>query len=976
MQFREFLRIFHYLTLILFALCDVTYHSFAQTLTTKGRLIGSVRNERNEMLSAATITVNPGSSPLKSNVNGEFEMDLVPGSYDLTISYTGYDTKRITDILIRKGEVTRQEITLTLPAVSEKEVIVTASAKRESIGSLYRVQRNSIAVSDGISIEQIRRTPDNNVAQSLKRINGVTVLDNKFVVVRGMGERYNSVLLNGSPVPSTEANRKNFSFDLLPSGLIDNIVVTKTATPDLTAEFAGGIVQVTTKEVPDKNHFFLSAGTGGNTNSTFKKFQTTIRDDREYFGRFDKDRQWFLKKWDPLAYYQARTNADNLKGAYQLNGAIPNTYGLYRYKSQPLQEYQASAGARKKLRNNSSVGLIVAGSYRNEQLIEDYMRTTEFGDSVSGRKFGFTTNLGGLGSLAFTSGNNKFSFKNIVSSRLTHDTYVFAGRDANQNPTSNYGSFLNKNVLFQSRLEGEHSFGTTGARVKWYGDRAITDRQQPDTRTTKYFNQSGVEGRPSIDLVSPLNPGLGGLYSANLKEKRHGWGSEATLPAKFLKDIQKLKIGYSGTIRTADFTSVFLRPTLTDPSAKNAANYYGLPDYELYTPVNFEKGIFFLNPVTTEDNLDADTYSGMQEIHAAFAMADLKLPFHMRLTGGVRLEDYNISVKSILQRDSSGKIERDTTNRLKQTDFFPSVNLNYQATARINFRLSYSKTIARFDFREMANIAYFDFFLPGLIFGNPQLKNTMIRNWDFRFEFYPSAEEILTASVFYKHFDDPIEILQIPNASTIYTYYNFNQRSSVNKGFEVDFRKSFSFINRGSGFLKNLFLSGNFSFMKSEVSVDRNALGRLFAGLTGAPSIDTTVADTRDRALQGLSPYSLNAGLLYQGKRAGFNVVYNRFGRRLVFAGIAAQLDYFENPRDVIDVQVYGRLIKEAMEIKLNVSDVFNQRFITYNNSNFKNGIGTPNDDAKGDAYNSEKDYVLYNARRGRGLSLSVSYRF
>ncbi len=375
-----------------------------------------------------------------------------------------------------------------------------------------------MAVSDGISIEQIRRTPDNNVAQSLRRINGVTVLDNKFVVVRGMGERYNNVMLNGSQLPSTEANKKNFSFDLLPSNLIDNIIVNKTATPDLTAEFAGGIVQITTKEVPEKNLLFISAGSGGNSNSTFKDFKNTKIAQSEYFGNFDSKRKWYLNSWDPLEYFQARIGSDISK-VYEQNGRIANVYGLYNYTAQPLQDYQLNAGIRKRLKNNSSAGLILAATYRNEQLIEDYTRSTEFGDSVSGNKYAFATNLGGLLSFAYNVNTSKFSFKNIISRRLTHDTYVFSGRDANRNYTENYGSFLNVNTLFQNRLEGEHAPGKKGLRIKWYGDRSSTNRDQPDTKTTKYFNQSGDGVKPSMDIATSLSPSLGGIFSAKLKEK-------------------------------------------------------------------------------------------------------------------------------------------------------------------------------------------------------------------------------------------------------------------------------------------------------------------------------------------------------------------------------------------------------------------------------------------------------------------------
>ncbi len=199
-----------------------------------------------------------------------------------------------------------------------------------------------------------------------------------------------------------------------------------------------------------------------------------------------------------------------------------------------------------------------------------------------------------------------------------------------------------------------------------------------------------------------------------------------------------------------------------------------MPDYEIFTPENFRDGIFTLNSISTVKGLDADVYTGTQTLHAAYGMVDFQLSLNLRLTGGLRMEDYEIGVNNVLDRDSSGKVSKDTVTGVKETRFFPSINLIYQLNNRSNIRFAYSKTIARFDFREVANLEYFDFSFPGVIYGNSTLRNTLIQNFDLRYEFYPTADEVITASLFYKHFKDPIEILQMPNASSIYSYYNFN----------------------------------------------------------------------------------------------------------------------------------------------------------------------------------------------------------
>jgi TonB-dependent receptor len=948
--------------------------SYGQKLNTKGRVVGAVRNEKNELLVAATITVENSGIAVKTNVNGEYEVDLEPGSYTLMVTYTGLQGKRITEVQVKKSDITRLDVTLS--ERTEKEVVVTASAKRETVGSLYRMQKNNIAVSDGISIAQIARTPDNNVAQSLRRINGVTVVENKFVVVRGMGERYNNVTLNGSQLPSTEANKKNFSFDILPSSLIDNIVVNKTATPDLPADFAGGLVQVTTKEVPDKNTFYISAGSGYNTYSTGKEFKSTKLHDAEYAGHVEDRRRWYLRKWDPQEYF--RVHATDLQRRNEINAQIPNTWGLHSYTALPIQDYQASAGLRKRFSNNSSFGVLVAGTYRNEQLAEEYMRRTPFLDSASGTNYIFNTNIGGLLSLAYNLGKSKLSFKNIYTRRLSHENYVFSGVTVDKNPMRNYASYINTAELLQHRLEGEHVFSKHNIRLKWFGDYAKTTREQPDNRSISYLQRNNSSGKEDnspyeIDIDDKVRPSRGGIFASVLHEKRTGAGTDITIPFQWLKRSQKLKFGYSYNERNMDFVFSFMRMLRGENGTDK--DVYGIPDYELFTEENARNGVIVYEPLTNRGGATSDAYDGTQKMHTGYAMLDFQLLEKLRFIGGVRAEDFKLNVNTVIKRDSAGNVVDDSVANVNSFKFYPSFNFIYSVNNLMNIRLALSKTTVRPDFRDVSPFNYYDFRLPGSISGNPFLLTTYVYNGDLRFEWYPGAEEVVTASIFYKYFTDPIETLAYPTSSSEYNYNILNQKSSTNIGVEMDFRKSFGFIAPHSKFLNNLFLSGNFSYMKSNVVVDPERLRDLLSKIGGAVAVDTSQKDERERPLQGLSPYTINAGLLYQGENVGVNVSYNRFGKRLIFAGPEAFLDVFENPRDVIDVQVYGKLLKKKLELKLNVSDILNNAFIQYNNST-SGGLFTKNEDPDGDKFNRQYDFSTYEAKRGTTISMSVSYKF
>lgn len=955
-------RIIRLFFLFTFFLVSGTY---AQKLTTKGRLIGIVSNESNEKLVGANVIINGASvTPKATDINGEFEFDIEPGTYSLTVSYSGYETLTDSSLIIIKGEVVRHPVTLKFR--SSEAVVVTSRRRNstESLSGVLAIQRNNSAVSDVISIEQIRKTPDVNVNESLKRMNGVTVVENKFVVVRGMGERYNNVLLNGSQLPSTEANKKNFSFDILPNNIIDNIIVNKTATPDLPADFSGGLVQITTKQVPDKNSFSFSVGSGYNTISTGKEFISTKIENSEYTGSVGTDRKWYQKKWHPNKYFLLSPVEKD-----RMNSLIPSNFSFYRYTAMPTQSYQFSAGLRKKFRNNSSLGFLLAGSYRNQQSIEEDNRKSPFGDSLSGKQYSFSTDIGGLSSLTYNIGTNKFIFGTVYTRKLKHENYYFEGVDQNKEFVRNYASYLNYVDLLQNRFEAEHILGASKIRVKWFADIAKVNRDLPDGRLIRYLG--GSDGQSYRFEYAGTFPSLGGVSASALDEKRKNAGADFTIPLLFLNSQQSIKAGYLYSKREVDYTYSFLRP-VTDaathplPLHELEKLLFGLPIDQALNPDLFLNGYLNYRPISvssggsvgSNSTTGADYYNGSQVMHSAYLMGDLNLTAKLRMIGGVRMEDFDMQTNRVLERDlTTGDIKKDTSAVLTQQKLFPSVNLVYKLTRTINLRAAYSQTVSRPEFRDIVPVGYFDFGLPGTVNGNPNLKNTTISNYDFRFEYFPKADEIISATVFYKLYKDPIEVLASIQSNN-YDYQPFNLKSSTNLGIELDIRKSLSFAGHG-GFFRKLYFNGNFSYMNSEVEVDP-------AVFTGSSQ-----STKRERPLIGLSPYSINAGLLYDGDKIGFNILYNRFGRRLVFVGDPEIQDIYESPRNILDAQVFFRFMKKKLELKLNVADLLNDPFIWY--ANF-NTVGT--NDPTDKNYNKGNDFLVKKVVRGTGFSFSLNYRF
>jgi TonB-dependent receptor len=942
-----------------------------------GKLTGKIIDEESgQPVPGATIQI--GSNSTITDLNGAFSFPLSKGSYTATVSYVGYNTKEITEIDIQENHAFALTITLKRGQGNLAGVLVVSSARQESVAALYVKQKNNAAITDGISAEQIRQTPDNNTAQVLKRVSGLTVQDDKFVTVRGLSERYNNVQLNGSNLPSTEPNRKNFAFDIIPSSLISNIVINKTATPDQTAEFSGAIVQVNTIDVPDHDFLALSLGTGWNTNIKGRSILSTRRGSKDYLGYDDGRRTWMGNSFDRTEY-ATLYNGGKLQERAAYGARIPNNWGLYQYNYVPVQSYQLGGGKLVRFKNNTSLGFVAGASYRNEQTIEDFSRLNPSNFKVTdGQNYNFNTTWAVLANVTYQANRSKFSWKNTITRRFSNESEVYKGIDYNRSQNaSDYFDIVLMNHLYNTRLDGEHSLSANSSwKIDWFGDYSKVTREQPDTR----FSRAVRTDYQPEDYKS-YNIGDGGsftdgasLFSSLLTEKRYNAGAAVTKKIKIAGREQLVKTGYSYNRRKADFGSAGYRVklnALVGNADKNEA-ITGNPDYIAFAPAHFQSGtLSYLptGPMSSLINNAGEEYYGTQQLHAAYLMLDLRPINKVRLIGGVRMEQNKMEVTGAFYQNGTGS---GMTLQFDETRFLPSVNAIYSFHKKMNLRFAYSQTLARPDFRERQDFRYYDFKEMTSFYGYTGLKDVTTNNIDLRYEWYPAAGEVVSLTGFHKRFVNPVEVVAFATSGNNSNMY-FNMDNSTNTGIEADFRKSLHFVATRSTFFSNLFVHGNFTWMKSKVVYDRNRLG---AQMSGQP-YEGEATTTRQRPLQGLSPYVINGGISYTGKTAGFSVSYNRFGRRIRFAGLSADEDQYENPRDVVDIQLSARFLHQKMEVKLNISDLLNQRFIVYRNTKYEDNNTTIGDadSEKDQRYNKGKDLEWYGYQKGSNVGLSVSYR-
>ncbi|SEA88529.1 Outer membrane receptor proteins, mostly Fe transport [Chitinophaga terrae (ex Kim and Jung 2007)] len=941
----------------------------------KGRVIGQVLDAKDGTpVIGATIQI--GSGGTITDIDGKYAMDITPGTYSLQVSSTGYVTKKINQVIVNSAIPTQLDITLNIQKGTLKGVEVVASAKRESIASLYLRQKNSASISDGISLEQITRTPDKNLGETLKRISGVTTVDNKFVVVRGLSERYNQSVLNGQVMPSTELNRRNFSFDIIPSNIVENITVVKTLTPDRSAEFGGGLVEVNTVDIPTQNFLNVSVGGGFNNQTTGKDFVSMKLEGREYLAQPAKHRDLYGRlDWK---------SSNDVLEAYKLhNGdptALSNNWGLTKMKAQPNTNYQLAGGHVFKYKNGGQLGVMASASYRNTLLTQEIRMSRDgydpgldlSGDNVGyiGKRYGFTTNLGGIAGIGYTNKHSKISFQSLYLRSLDQQLQLGGPEDR-----WGYYDLTTQTTLWQNQLRGEHALGSKGIKLKWMGSYIRLDRKRPDNhQLTTGIVQVKPEDPADYNVGAPGSTGIsaGALrWWSRAYENNYTWDLALSAPFNFdLGSISlnnTVKVGYAGWSKDRSFYVI-------NTGSTNENKIYASPLSQAFSPEN---------GVSTFIDRFGDNFHRTMDLHAGYLMLDDKIADRWRLVWGVRAEYYNLNnananldqvIKDVntahpdQQFDFSAVRSREPNLR-----FFPSANLTYSLNTAMNLRLAYSQSIIRPDLRELSFFREYDFELGGN-YSATLVRSTLLKHLDFRYEWYPAAGEVLSLSLFYKKIDYPMEIYK---QGDFREFELLNNRWAKNYGIEAEIRKSFAFTK--VPVLQNLTVFGNFTRLFAEVLAMRSSVNTTDPNNPNKIVPVEVLGSVQKRPQSGASNMMLNAGLYYDTKPVSLSVSYNYISNRMFRPTEIYQESLFERPIESLDAQLAIHLLKNRLEFKINVANLLNSYSLVYynkfsDNPDVRDGKKAPT--AKQLLYRKGESFIDFEARPGMTWSGVLSYRF
>lgn len=937
-----------------------------------------------ETLIGAVITAVPGNGSKNAtqekdgikavtDIDGNFSLqNLKDGTYTLYIKYVGYKTQKIDGVQLKGGKwidgkaIVSSKDTSSKNDASEKalltialqpdeqqlnEVTITAVERRNTDAAMIQVAKNSPVIVSNVSAQEISRTQDTNAGEVIRRVPGVSLIDDKFVMVRGLSQRYNNVWVNGGAVPSSEADSRAFSFDIIPSSQIDNLTIVKSPTAEYPADYSGGFIIVNTKEIPAENSFNIAVGGNWNTSSAFKDFSYSKGSGTDFLG-FDNGLRNLNGGIQAALNPQLDANGKPV-GDYAtslLGNGLNNDWLVKNRK--PLGDLKLAASLNRRwMLGGRTLGMLAAMNYTNEYRTYENMENNLYGiyDAANDKpnylrhsvddQYNNNVRLGAMLNFTFLSkdGNHKYQLKNIFNQLATSRYTWRDGVSAQSNLERSAEYYYRSRTTYNGQLTGKHTF--TSDALDWSIGYAYANRHLPDRR--RYLIDDALEtGVYALSTGNDISREWTQLdehiLSLGVNDKHH---------FKFGNFEPDLKVGAYGEYRSREYqTRNFIYNW--NVSANNMPS--GFRHSDIPTLLSSEANMGYDKLYLLEEKQMRNNYRGHNTLGAGYLA--MSLPFgKLGIHAGVRFEHNDMELIS----NSRDYEKSESSRHYKTDDVFPSLNTTYKISDQHQVRLSYGRSINRPEFREVSSSVYYDFDLASNVQGNTELKNCYVDNLDLRYEWYPSRGELISLAVFYKHFDSPIEWTYTVAGGTDLIYSYKNAKSANNYGVELDIRKNLGFIG-----LKDFSWSFNGALIKSKVQFEKGS-------------------KEENRPMQGQSPYLINTGIFYKNEPLKMDIalLYNRIGKRIIGVGRSegstgddsnSRVPHsYEMPRNTIDFSL-AKKFGNHLELKFNVRDLLAEKIyykqfadVTYSDGSKK-----------------EVEEIARCYKPGRNIGLQAIYKF
>ena len=883
--------------LTLFLLLSATVAVFSQG-TIEGLVVD--KNTREPLL-GATLKLEKEGKVAVTDMEGRYSFKQVKAdTVSLTISYVSYARQTIEPILVETGKTTVVDIEMAEASIELNTIKVEGFKRTNTNLSMMENTKISFLVVNGISSQQIMKSLDRDAGEVARRVPGVTISDNRFVVIRGLNQRYNTTWLNDAPIPSSEADSRAFSFDAVPGSLIDNLLISKSPAPENPADCSGGFVRILTKSLPDNNALSVGVSLSYQDGSTFTSvpFMTTHTGDLLGLGTSQRN----IPSTLPAVIRSSMPVEDRASYARQLQA----DWKPKQFTAMP--DLRLSVTHSKQFNwSEMPVGVMTALNYSNsikqvdkinkrfgiyQQSIDSSFAKNDYRDQQSS----WQSKLSLLNNWTFTlSPTSRIMVRNFFNQIGLNRFTNRHGEDRNNDYTINeWEDFYMNRSVYAGQINGKHTFKNDSINLNWLVSYSFANRNEPGRRVvTSRLNED--ESSTSFGEYRTEGNDIKRFDQA-LSEHMITGGSNLEMPLSIGSLSTQLKTGFLAEYKYRLF------------DARNFIYRFDqtmLPDKFVFLPVReqFTGSNLATNGITLKENTNkSDSYNADNQLYAAYAGMNIPLFQTLSMYAGLRGE-YHVMRLSGYESDG---IKPVNVHRSK-LHLFPSVNFTAKFDATNQLRFSYGSTINRPEFREVAPYVYYDFEQFAFFEGNVRLKDATINNLDLRFEHYPTPGETVSLGFFAKFFQNPIEMTYFEvGAQQQFTYRNAEKAQAF--GAELDVRKDLATVG-----LPHFTLVFNGSYIYSRV-------------LFPAGSFE------RNRSMQGQSPYTLNTGFYYDApdQRWRASALFNRSGKRIVTVGVvnASILedipDTYEMPRNLVDLSFSYRF-SEKVECSLEVKDLLNE---------------------------------------------------
>lgn len=903
-----------------------------------------VDNDTEVPIAAVSIRVSDTKIRATTDERGAFSLELPSGTYKIHVSAPFYNTYVITDVQVSTDTPPKiLQVKLTPQVVKLDAIKLPVRLSQASERGLLEKRMRSSRIEDSISTEEISRLPASSAGEAIKRVTGVSIVGGRYVFVRGLGERYSNTLLNNVEIPSPEPNRRVVPMDIFPASLLASLQTVKTFSPDQPGGFAGGSVQVFTKDFPEDLTMSLSMSSGFNTQATGEDGLTYPGGDFDFLGFDDGSRDL-----PSIVQNQAADLPIRERGRFTPLGFTPqeiqefgqsfsNVWSPERQSVPINQGYKFSLGNSSKILgkefgylgvvsygNSHSYGTQVRNAFRIG-LNETLSPVTSYNVERSGNEVDWGSVLNA--SLRF-SPQHLLSIRTLFTHTAEDETRTWEGFNADRN--TDMRSFRLRYVerqLFSGQLAGMHDFNfgkpaleTTeespeqpDVSMEWRLTYSRASRDEPDTRENIYEDRG--DGTYTFRDVTHS----GSRFFFDLEDDEYNARVDWKIPLG-AEGLFKFGGLLRDRARTFDVRRFRFLPSDRVDATVNLSD----PPEILFQTQNIAPRVFELR----ESTRSTDNYLADHNIYASYLMLDLPITAKWQVMTGVRLES---SDQKVTTYDPFAASVRPLIASLETLDWLPGLNVTYRLTDRMNLRLAASRTITRPDFRELAPFEFTDFVGGRTILGNPDLERTQINNFDFRWETFPQIGGILAVSAFYKQFQKPIEQIVQPQAEVRITYEN--AESANNYGLELEARQNLGILTET---LRKFSINTNAALISSQVVLPE----------------DIGIQTSSERPLQGQCPYIVNISIGFEDPNWGISsaLAYNIFGRRLSEVGNHGVPDVYEQPRGQLDVS-FSRTVANYFKFSVSAKNLLDP-YVRYK-------IG-------------EATYLEY--KLGRSFSFGISY--